>query len=249
MTNARTKTRAEVEAEFKQKYGRFDGFDENPYGFAESLIDQLASHPQYEKQLLAKAARLLQARRGATPQTVDEPQPDVPIVDANGNQTGQTYSAKQLKAWQEWNWGQQQAKLEERFGPLEQLSQRIAQAEQTAQIQEEAVQFSTKTLTELRADPYFKEHEAKVKAALIAHPEWGADVHRAYNHVLATEVIPTLKGTEQAKVLDHLKTQAAGATVAPGQSSSSAPPKFKSFGEAAKYYAEHPEESAAMANR
>jgi hypothetical protein len=43
----------------------------------------------------------------------------VPIQDAQGNVVNQTYSSKQLKAWQEWNWQQREAALSERLGPLE----------------------------------------------------------------------------------------------------------------------------------
>lgn len=253
LANTRTKTEAEVKAkleqEVRQKYGRFDGFDENPYGFTESLIDQLAQHPQYQQQLLAKAARLLQSRRGAQSPVAEEPQPDVPIVDGQGNQTGQTYSAKQLKVWQEWSWAQQQAKLDERFGPLEKLNQRIEQAEQTAQIQEQAVQHSTATLTELRSDPYFKQHEAAIKAEFAAHEEYGDNIHAAYVRVLTRDVLPTLSQTEQRKVLDSLSSKAAGTTVNPGGTASTPPPKFTNFGDALKYYADHPDEAAVMAQR
>ena len=58
----------------------------------------------------------------------------------------------------------------------------------------------------------------------LVHPEWGDNVHRAYVHVLSTAVIPNLSQKEQTKVLDHLKTQAAGASVHPGASSTSAKP-------------------------
>ena len=60
---------------------------------------------------------------------------------------------------------------------------------------------------------------------------------------------PKLDQKSQAKLLGHLQTQAAGASVAPSASVSTAPPKFKSYGEAARYYDAHPEEREAMANR
>jgi hypothetical protein len=63
LNNTRTKTRSEVEAEYKQKYGWADSFQTDPYAFVDSWMDQLASHSQYGPQILAKAARMLQARR------------------------------------------------------------------------------------------------------------------------------------------------------------------------------------------
>lgn len=247
MTNARTKTRAEVEAEFKQKYGWADGVRENPLTF----VDHLASHPEYGPQLLAKAARLLQARRGqGQPALADKPQPDTPIVDVNGTPTGRyTYSAEQYDKLEEWRDAQREAKLAERFGPLEKLQQRISQAEQHAQIRQQAHAEMASTLTELRQQPHFTEHEAAIKQALLDHEEWGDNVYRAYTHVLTTQVLPTLSRTEQQKVLDSLQTKAAGATVNPGMASPSQAPKFKDFGEAIRYYDAHPDEAAAMAKR
>ena len=118
-----------------------------------------------------------------------------------------------------------------------------------AQLEHQSRTTAQTTLRELRTQPYFTRHEPAIKQALIDHPEWGDNVHRAYVHVLTATVIPGLTRTEQAKVLDHLKTQAAGASVHPGSASASGPPKFKSFGEAARYYAEHPDEAGAMAQR
>jgi hypothetical protein len=180
----------------------------------------------------------------------EEPQPDVPIVDGQGQPTGQaTYSAKQLKAWQEWNWTQREQALNDRFSPLEKLSQRIEQAEQQAQITEQAATQSRAVLEDLRQQPHFKEHEAAIKQALLEHEDWGDNVYRAYTHVLTTQVLPTLTKTEQSKVLASLQTQAQGGTVNPGQTAPTQTPKFKDFGEAIRYYEALPDEAAVMAKR
>jgi hypothetical protein len=250
LANTRTKTRSEVEAEYRQKYGWADQFQADPYAFVDRWIDQLAGHSQYGPQILAKAARMLQARRGAAaPATADEPQPNVPIVDTNGNVTGQTYSAEQFKKWQEWSWQQREAALNQRMQPIEQLHQQIRQHAQREQMREVAERETKSTLTELRAMPHFKEHEAAIKQALVDHEEWGDNVHRAYVHVLTSTVLPTLSQTEQAKVLDSLKTKAASGTVNPSGQTPAQTPKFKDFGEAARYYDAHPEEALAMARR
>jgi hypothetical protein len=214
-----------VEAEYRQKYGWADQFQQNPYQFVENWIDQLAEHPQYSPQILAKAARMLQSRRGAA-QTSEEPAPDVPIVDAHGNVTGQTYSAKQLKAWREWDWAQKQAGLEQRLQPLEQMRTVMEQRAAYAQVQQQSDEYARTTLQELRQDPHFKEHEAKVKQALIDHPEWGDNVHRAYHHVLQTDVFPTISRSAETKVLADLKTQAAGGSIRP-DGAGTATPDFK----------------------
>lgn len=242
LNNTRTKTRAEVEAEYRQKYGWADQFSERPYEFVEAWMDQLAQHPQYGPQLFGKAARMLQSRRGVAQATNEEPQPDVPIMDANGNLTGQTYSAKQLKAWRDWDWQQKQSALDERLGPLEQRAKQFEEAQVMAQVQQQSDEFARTTLGELRQDPYFKENESKVKAALMAHPEWGDNIHRAFHHVLQTEVYPSIQRNAEGKVLDTLKTQAAGGSIRP-DGAGAATPDFKKMKpeEVMRFMHEHPD--------
>ena len=255
LAHARTKTEAEVTArlaqEYRTKYGWADQLQENPVGFYEWLHDQLASHPEHGPKILAKAGRALQSRRGQTAVSgpPERPKPDVPITDAHGNVTGYLYSDKQQDALDEWRWAQREATLNEKFAPLEALTQRIENAEHLAAIRDQADHQTTAVLADLRQQPYFKEHEAAIKTALIEHEDWGDNVYRAYTHVLTTQVLPTLSRTEQAKVLETLQQQAAGSTVNPRGSAPVQKPKFTSFAESARYYADHPEEAAAMANR
>ena len=239
--------------EWREKYGWAEQFQAEPYTFVESWMDQLAQHPEYAPKLLAKAARMLQARRGQQLPAEgpgDEPQADIPVMDSAGNIVNQTYSAPQLRKWREWNKAQEDSALAERLAPLERTHQQLQAAEYHAQLTTQANQAATATLTELRQNPYFTEHEPKVKAALAAHAEWGDDVARAFNYVLTTVVIPTLKQTEQTTVLAHLKTQAAGSTVAPNGRTASDKPVFtdkhgrQDFTKALQYYAEHPEDVA-----
>lgn len=215
-----------------------------------SVVDRLAQHPQYSKQLLARAAKLLQSQRAPAPvqAQTEEPAPDVPIVDQNGYQTGQTYSAAQLKKWQEWNWTQRETALNSRLEPLEQLNQRIQQGEQRAQIQQQADQMAGERIAELRQNPFYVEHEAAIKQAFMDHPEWGDNIDRAINFVFS-QVLPSLKQRGGDEMLATLQTKAAGAGVRPGGAVAAAPPKFKGFGTALEYYAAHPDEAKAMANR
>src|SRR3990167_8997571 len=212
-------------------------------------MDQLAQHGEYGPKVLAKAARLLQSRRGqGTPVAAEEPAPDIPITDAQGTPTGEfTYSAKQLKKLREDEHAAAKAEYDERIAPLEQAHRQTQTDRQIAHLERTSHAHAQETLAELRQQPHFKTHEPAIKQALIDHPEWGDNVHRAYVHVLTTTVMPGLTQSAQTQVLDHLQTQAAGASVHPGAASASGPPKFKSFGEAARYYAEHPADAEAMA--
>lgn len=245
LANARAEAQREAEQRFRQQYGWAEQFQANPYGHFEQLFDTFSNHQEYGPQLLAKAARMLQARRGQSA-VAEKPQPDIPIFDANGHDTGRrTYSAEQLEKLDEWKWSQREAALAEKNAPLQQLRDAYEQQQQYAAMQHEATGLAQSTLTDLRQDPLFAEHEPKVKQALIDHPEWGADVSRAYSFVLATQILPG----EQGKVLTQLKTQAAGSTVSPGVQTATQTPKFKTFGDAIRYYAEHPEEAAVMQER
>lgn len=241
LDNARKKTRGEVEAEFRQKYGWADQFQTDPYTFVDAWVDQLAEHPQYQPQILAKAARLLASRRGQT-QPVEDLKADVPIVDANGNVTGYTYRGDVLDKILD-------RRLKERFEPLEQQAKVQQQREQLAELQQHTWAQANDTLTQLRQNPYFKDHEAKVKAALAAHEEWGDNIHAAFNHVLVTDILPTLSQHEQRKVVESLQQKASASTVGPSGTGAATPKKFKSHAEALRYYSEHPEEAEAMAHR
>ena len=110
-------------------------------------------------------------------------------------------------------------------------------------------------LASLRADPFFTQHEAAIKAEFAAHEDYGDNIHAAYVRVLSRDVLPTLSQTEQRKVLDSLNSKAAGTTVNPGGTTSTQRPSFKKkdgsddWDAALKWFNDHPEDAAAMANR
>lgn len=234
--------------EYREQYGWAETFQTNPYPYLEQWLDQAAGHPEMGPKLLAKAARMLQSRRGQATAT-EEPAPDVPIMDGAGNVVSQTYSAQQLKKWQEWSWQQREAALQERLSPLEQMKTALETRERQAQIDAHSQQHATSTLGALRKSEVFAKHEPQFKQFFAEHEEYGDNVHAAWWDYYQGSIAPTLAQTEQAKVLDHLQTQANGATVHPSGSQVSGPPKFKSFKEASEYFEKHPEEAARMAQR
>lgn len=255
LANTRTKTRAEVEQEFKQKYGWAEEYQTDRWSFVQRQLAELANHPQYAPFVAQTAARILQAQRARNGPTIEEPKPDVPIVDQSGQVTGYTYSSDRLKEWHRWNQQSTDAKLSERLRPLEAMREQQEQTRAVLALREQADTQAADTLTTLRTNPYFTEHEAKVKQALIDHEEFGDNVHAAFNHVLTTEILPGLSRTEQQKVLTSLQTQAAGGSVNPGQTAPSHAPTFRTGNfsrdaEAAlRYFAEHPEEAETAAKR
>ena len=255
LESTRGKVRAELEAAYREKYGWADRFHDEPYAFVESWIDQLAQHPQYSQQILAKAARMLASRRGQAPHVSDEPEPDVPVMDAQGQVVSQTFSAPQFKKWHEWSMGQREEHLSARFQPLEEMRQQLARANEQQALHEQSTQEARITLGALRQNPYFKQHEAKIKQALVDHEEFGANVYQAFVHVLVTDILPTLSQTEQRKVVDSLQQKAAASTVNPQGHVASQKPTFRrkdgspDFSAAMRYYEAHPDEAAVMGNR
>lgn len=251
LNNARTKTRGEVEAEYQKKYGWADEFQKDPASFVENWMAQLMEHPQHSQRFTTNAARLLASRRGQMQPAAapEKPKPDVPIQDEHGRVVGMAYSADQQEKLDAFNWQQREAKLNERFAPFEKQREEQQQQAFVQEMQAKSNESARTILTELRQNPYYKENEAKVKAALAAHEEWGDNVHAAFNHVLVTDILPNLSHTEQRKVVESLQLKAGAGGVNPGGQTASQKPKFTSFEQAAQYYAEHPDEASVMAKR
>lgn len=247
LDNARKKTRAEVEQEYRQRYGHYDQFEKDPWSAIQGWLQEASQHSLYKSHVQEWAKQYLGSQAGPRQQG-EEPKADVPIVDASGQVTGYTYSDKRLKEWHQWNQAQQQQALDERFRPIEEANRQTREREELAQTYQEAMGQANQTLGALRQLPYFTAHEADIRQALEEHEEWGDNVHAAYNHVLITKILPTLGQAEQQKVIDSLQNKASGATVAPNGAVPNRP-AFRSFREAAEYFAAHPDEAARMANR
>jgi hypothetical protein len=247
LSNARAKARAEAEQEFRQRYGQYEAFERDPWGAVQSWLKEASGHSLYGPMVKQWAGQYLNSLRGPAG-SGEEPKADIPVVDDRGNVTGYTYSDQQLRAWNAWNQSRLKAELDDRFSSIEQReAERQRREEYQALVQDTSAR-AAQILGTLRQQPYFKEHEADIRAALEEHEEWGDNVHAAYNHVLVTKVLPTLSRAEQQSVINTLTGKAAGTTVSPNGTAPAAP-SFKSFKEAAKYYEQHPEEAAAMARR
>jgi hypothetical protein len=241
LDNARRKARQETQAEYQERYGRFE---QDPWGAVQDWLDQASQHSVYGPLVNQWTTQRVAKSQPAA----EEPQADIPVVDAQGNITSHTYSDKQLRKWQKWNQAQSQQELDQRLGSIEQQQQAWQQREQQAQIMQQAHNHVSQTLGGLRQQPYFKEHEADIREALAAHEEWGDNVHAAYNYVLTNKILPTLSQAEQRAVVDSINQKATGASISP-RGTATGKPKFRNFKEAAAYYEAHPEEAGAMAQR
>jgi hypothetical protein len=90
-------------AEFREQSGidkavKFAGqINESATGFWKNYTQELLAHPEHGQVLRSELGRMFGSiRQPVTPQAEPMPEPDVHIVDAQGNVTGKTYSAEQL---------------------------------------------------------------------------------------------------------------------------------------------------------
>lgn len=213
----------------------------NPVDFALGLVDELSSDQTHAQALRSHAARLLRAARGAQPEP--EIEPDIPVYNNDGQEVNKAYSGnavKQLIAPLK----AQIAELQKQLSPI---SQRVASDEQREQSSREAQRIKSAVIKLPKAEEHWK--AIQLKAQELARADRNLSAGEAVRDAYAAVVLPTLGTAAQAQVLSDLQTKATAQTANPGSPGSSAKPKFKNFEEAASYYAAHPEEAQAMANR
>lgn len=217
LDNARTKARAEVEAELgwaktvdraqveeAARIGHMYQTDKPAYirqVLAEALADQ-----ELAPLVRSEAARVLGSRPKEQTQT-DELAADIPVVDENGRVVSHSFSADRVKQLLK---QERESLKQELLGEIAPLKQREAVAKQQEhQRQEQAhIEKTVQTVYEQATSdlPMFKEHEAEISKAFADIPgDPGTALYRAWAKV----VLPKLEANNQSKTLDELKTKAA----------------------------------------
>jgi len=223
-----------------QRIGRL--YQTDRVGYLRNIIAESLADQELAPLIRSEAARVLAGARGQAPEP--EITPDIPVYDANGQLVAQTFSAERVqqivqRAIQD-AIGKEVSPIKKTFEQQQQAAQAAAQRQQMER-QIDAIYSRAEKL------PLFKEHDKEIAEAMNkfadAHPS--EQVYLAWADV----VLPKLDQKSQAKLLGHLQTQAAGASVTPNASASTAPPKFRNFREAAEYFEKHPEQAEAMAQR
>lgn len=223
-------------SEFQQLQRWSSAYREDPVRWmAETIAELRQAYPHLAPALTSEAARILAGSRGF--QAEPEIDPDIPVLDAQGQVVSQAYSAdrvKQLIA------RQVAEALGREVGPLKQT---VEQQQSRARVQEaraEAIETADAQFAQAQSWHGFAEHKAAIAKAFETHPRW--TLQDAYLHVLHTEILPQLDQKSQGKLLTHLQTQAAGSTVRP-DGSGTPRPKFKAdqWKEALEYFEAHPE--------
>lgn len=178
-------------------------------------------------------AGMLEAEGGdPDPATSDpEPQPDLQSEDGK-----KVYSDAQLRKLREWDHRQLEKRFLGHVQPLREDLESRQQRDHVASIITSSREEANQVMTEMRAKPHFKEHEAEIGQALQAIP---ADVrakigavralHMAYETVLETKVFPTIEANVEKRVRDGLREKAAVGigTVTPGGQPAAAVPQVR----------------------
>ena len=249
LENTRTKTRAEVEAEWqphawakevpREKLEQAVTFAQqvssNPRAFWATLTQELLGHPEHGQALRSELARVLGSARGRPAAEEPEPQPDLQAEDGR-----LVYSADQARKLLTWRDRDAQrtfdARLAERLQPFEQMRQRQEKRDQEDQQREDertASESAASQIADMESDwPWFKEqaHKHAVGQVMTEHEDWSFE--RAALYVLKTVILPTMKGTDQQAVLNDLKRKAAATSLNPGEAAPVTPTRPKDFYEA-----------------
>ena len=214
------------------------GLRGNTVAFIEQLLTEAAGNPGLTEQVRSIAARVLGTGRQTadTPDPNDaEPQPDYFTQHEDGSRTP-FYSGPQLQKWHEWSKRQQEAAMNARFAPLEQVRRDIEQQKADADTQarydteyRQHLQAGSAVLDKLKQEPYFNDSFLAAMRTYMESQQWKATVEQAWLHVLTTKTLPTLSQTERAATIADLRTKATASSVNPKAAVSGVPVGPKGF--------------------
>lgn len=206
LTNARNKTRAQVEQEFRAKYGWADTFDRQRAEHALGLMTALDKNPEHALRTLATALGVSLTPPAALAEPDGPPPPDVKLDDGS-----EFYSAAQLsklRAWQDAQYDKKLAALEARWKPIE-------AERQLAKMREASHAEAGTLLARYRATrKHFQALEPDIKALMIADPS--LDLPDAYALALETKLIPQQQVQAATDRASQLTRKAAASAPPPG---------------------------------
>lgn len=260
LENTRKKEREAALQEWRQQYGWaesvpreqleqmasfYGSYQDNPAEWLERAYQEAIQHPIHGVSVKSRVGRMLASLRQA--QTQDpEPsfEPDVPVMNEQGQIVSRTYSADLVKQMLAHEIAKAVQPLKQDFETRQETAK---QAQQREQIQARAHEQADADVAYVSKRPFFKEHKDEILKVFKENPSMS--IREAADYVLDTKVLPSFGQKAHAQVLSDLQQKANAQTVNPGTPSGTARPKFKNFAEAHAYYEQHPEEAAAMAQR
>jgi hypothetical protein len=205
LTNARNKTRAEVEREYQAKYGWAETFDRQRAEHGLGILNGLDKAPE---QTLRTLAQLLGV--DLAPPAAKEPD-GPPLPDVKLDDGSEFYSAKQLAKLNEWK----DAQYDKKLAALEARYQPLIADRHLSQLRETAVTEAGTTLAECRASwPQFVAIEGEIKARMTANPK--LSLEHAYIQAFAAKGLPALEQQYQTDRASQLTRKAAASSAPPG---------------------------------
>jgi len=208
----------------------YERINQNPLALLDE-VEELARNPQTAPMVKSWAARTLgtriaaAAQAQATPAPADpEPQPDTWEVLEHQDGTKErrpAYSTAQLQAWQTWRERQLESKWQQQIAPLQQSAQQLQRERTLLTLKSHATEAGRAELDAMRQKPHFKEHEAAIKAAMLADAR--LSLKDAYLQVITEQVIPKLTQSTVASL--QQKVGASSANPSRPSGAVSGPPK------------------------
>lgn len=225
MKNARTKGAQEAEAKFRQQFGDPTSLAEittwarraatDRVGFLRDVINEALADPQLGPQVMSLAGTTL---RGQKQPQQPAAAAEAPSVFTKGQDGQWYYDPSKQDARDQWLRDQFLAEVDGRVNPLEQAHQTQQERELAFERQRQQAAWRDRTLTDVKALPFFTDHEKDIKAAYAAMPptsghpaEEAQALYKAYIQVVGAK----RDALAQEKVLANLKRQAGASTLNP----------------------------------
>ena len=215
LENARTKAANDLRTQygitpqitpqvFQSGLGFARAINENPIEFINKLAAEISNHPIWGPQLRSSAGRTLAAAPAA------RPEPDVQVMNAQGQVVGMTYSAERQQQVNEWDWAQREAKLNQRLQPLISAHEQQQQDVQVAAFQKEVGAAADSELTRvneiLEGNTALGPKVAELMAQGVNHIDAALQVRKQF-------IVPNATKAAEAAVLDANLRKVAGNTV------------------------------------
>lgn len=213
----------------------------DPVTFFTTKFTELQNHPVYGPQIRSTAGRTLAGGGNAMPE------PDVQIVDAQGQPTGKlTYSHEQQALKDQWLRTQMTGEFQQMLQPLVADRETRLQQERDAKTQQEIKTAADRVIGKIdrvldlgkATEDRKKELYAAVNTVMAANP--GMDAEDAAWQVREQQILPAADATAQAKALETQKQKAA-ANTASGSATAPTTERPKTEKELSTWMQAHPE--------
>lgn len=232
LANARTKARDEALAEHREALEIVKSLRENFTGTLAQLLDEASADPRFAPDITAKAAAILNARKGQAKADA-EPEPDLQTGDG-----ALVYSAEQLRKWHDWNSRQLEKKFGEQFRPLQELQQQFTTTRERLAMQQQAMETAKQRGARWESMPFFTEHKDAIlerqKALYAESPQadpWEL-LQQAYSDVIPSVALPKLAAQQTGNLVAQAARKRAGSSSDPASMMPAQPRKPRTPDEA-----------------